>query len=43
MSILAAIFGFVHTKLRRRATLALENLALRQGRTRPQGVVPTPG
>ncbi len=30
MSILAAIFGFVRTILRRRATLALENLALRQ-------------
>ncbi len=30
MSILAAIFGFVRAILRRRATLALENLALRQ-------------
>jgi len=30
MSILAAIFGFVRTILPRRATLALENLALRQ-------------
>ncbi len=30
MSILAAILGFVRTILRRRATLALENLALRK-------------
>ncbi len=30
MSILVAIFGVVYTILRRRATLALENLALRQ-------------
>ncbi len=30
MSILAAIFGFVRAILRRRATLTLENLALRQ-------------
>ena len=30
MSILAAIFGFVRGILRRRATLGLENLALRQ-------------
>jgi len=30
MSILAAIFGFVRAILRRRATLALENLVLRQ-------------
>ncbi len=30
MSILAAIFGLVRVILRRRTTLALENLALRQ-------------
>ncbi len=30
MSILAAILGFVRAILRRRTTLALENLALRQ-------------
>ena len=30
MSILAAILGFLRAILRRRATLALENLALRQ-------------
>ena len=37
MSILAAIFGFARAILRRRATVALENLALRS-----RGRTPTP-